>query len=207
MDQITPQPTETKPDTPESDPVMDAFRMELQRLFTGDKPLTARNLNLIIQTATAARDILALRNPRLRGRCRPGAINAMYGGYQGGMMSPMDPMDDEEAEAETVTGNGIPPLPPYPMPNPMGMDRETFGAKILRELVAVVPQVARSLREDPAQIVKAIAEARGAGLNDIAKELEARLRGETKVAVIEVPQSSKPTNSPTPVPVPSEVTP
>ena len=127
----------------------------------------------------------------------------MYGGYQGGMMSPMDPMDDEEPEVE-IAGT---PNPMTPMPNPMGMDRETFGAKILRELVAVVPQVARSLREDPAQIVKAIAEARGAGLNDIAKELEARLRGETKVAVIEIPQSSKPTNTPAPTPVPSEVTP
>lgn len=146
------------------DPVMDGFRLELLNILQGGKKLDARTCMLIIQIASAARDILAVRNPRSRHR-------RIRRGY--GMMNPafVDPMDEECAED---------------IPEPFGpaqeIDRETFGAKVLRELVAIVPEIARVGREDPAQIVKAIAAAKEAGLVDVASRLEERLLGSTAVA-------------------------
>lgn len=179
MDTATPTPPEIKPGTeaPKADPILDAFALELQRLISeAPSPLTPRHLNLIIQTASAARDLLALRNPRVRQRC--GGTFAGYGSSMSGPLpNPIGPYDDD--------------LEPR-----MGPDRETFGAKILRELVAVIPQVSRTMREDPAQIVKAIAEARANGMDDIATQLEERLRGEPPNVTAMLPSSRLPPPQP-----------
>ena len=54
---------------------------------------------------------------------------------------------------------------------------ETFGARIMRELFALMPSALRKTNEDPLAIVAAIADARERGLHDLAAKLEHRLIG------------------------------
>src|SRR4029077_20264658 len=54
---------------------------------------------------------------------------------------------------------------------------ETFGARLLRELLAVVPSLMRPNGEDPQALVHALAEARASGMRDVAEELEVKLFG------------------------------
>lgn len=70
---------------------------------------------------------------------------------------------------------------------------ETFGARILRELMTTLrPQKT----EDPTQLVHALAEARRSGMTDVARELEVKLfgselTGERPIApAIDVPEGS-----------------
>jgi hypothetical protein len=56
---------------------------------------------------------------------------------------------------------------------------ETFGARLLRELMATLPllQQRRDGGDDPKQLVHALAEARRNGMHDVAEQLEVKLFG------------------------------
>lgn len=60
---------------------------------------------------------------------------------------------------------------------------ETFGARILRELLAMT----RKPREDPHELIAAIADARGRGMHDLAAALEQKLVG----TPLEVPKITR----------------
>ena len=54
---------------------------------------------------------------------------------------------------------------------------ESFGARLLRELMASLPMLQGSRGEDPKQLVHALAEARRNGMHDVAEQLEVKLFG------------------------------
>jgi hypothetical protein len=54
---------------------------------------------------------------------------------------------------------------------------ETFGARIMRELLAMMPAFRKNHEEDPHVIIAAIADARARGMHDLAAKLEQRLIG------------------------------
>ena len=54
---------------------------------------------------------------------------------------------------------------------------ETFGARILRELLAMAPTAFRKTPEDPHVLIAAIADARERGMHDLAAKLEQKLIG------------------------------
>lgn len=55
---------------------------------------------------------------------------------------------------------------------------ESFGARLLRELMATLPMLqARRVGDDPKQLVHALAEARRNGMHDVAEQIEVKLFG------------------------------
>lgn len=54
---------------------------------------------------------------------------------------------------------------------------ESFGARLLRELMATLPMLQAPRGEDPKRLVHALAEARRNGMHDVAEELEVKLFG------------------------------
>jgi hypothetical protein len=54
---------------------------------------------------------------------------------------------------------------------------ESFGARLLRELMATLPMLQGSRGEDPKQLVHALAEARRNGMHDVAEQIEVKLFG------------------------------
>ena len=54
---------------------------------------------------------------------------------------------------------------------------ESFGARLLRELMATLPMLQGQRGEDPKRLVHALAEARRNGMHDVAEELEVKLFG------------------------------
>lgn len=66
-------------------------------------------------------------------------------------------------------------------PEPPLQASETFGARLIRELLAAIPSMMRSggdRGDDPRKLVHAIAEARQRGMLDVAEELEVKLFGQ-----------------------------
>lgn len=156
------QPTAVARQQPaEDDAIVKGFHAELKRLIDEDR-LTAKTLNLISQTASAALQILRNRNPRIGCSVTPySGYSVNYGTSPYLSIPPMDVDSSEEGS---------------PAPSP-AMDRETFGAKILREFTSALPQIARAATDDPAKLVEALSVARDKGLTDIATSLEQRLQG------------------------------
>ena len=62
-------------------------------------------------------------------------------------------------------------------PQPPEQVSETFGARMLRELLATLPAMLRKNNEDLHALVRAIADARDRGMPDLATKLEQRLLG------------------------------
>ena len=54
---------------------------------------------------------------------------------------------------------------------------ESFGARLLRELMATLPMLQGPRGDDPKQLVHALAEARRNGMHDVAEQLEVKLFG------------------------------
>lgn len=54
---------------------------------------------------------------------------------------------------------------------------ESFGARLLRELMATLPMLQGPRGEDPKQLVHALAEARRNGMHDVAEQIEVKLFG------------------------------
>ena len=75
---------------------------------------------------------------------------------------------DNNGAMESLTG------PDDPVPAEVAS--ETFGARVLRELLATIPLL-RKTNEDPATLIAAIADARERGMHDLAAKLEQKLMG------------------------------
>jgi hypothetical protein len=69
-------------------------------------------------------------------------------------------------ESRTQAGDSI----------PQEQASETFGARMLREVLATLPMLLKK-PDDPMQLVHALAEARETGMADVARELEIKLFG------------------------------
>jgi len=54
---------------------------------------------------------------------------------------------------------------------------ETFGARLIREIMAMLPMLQQKKTDDPKALVHALAEARKHGMTDVAEELEIKLFG------------------------------
>lgn len=62
-------------------------------------------------------------------------------------------------------------------PESQAQASESFGARLIREILAVMPALTRPHGEDPKALVHALAEARASGMHDVAEELEKKLFG------------------------------
>ena len=166
---------------PSPDPVLEAFRTELRSYV--DQPLTAKSLRQIMEIAEGARNLLQVRNPRLRGKRRRGmgpismqqsSFGSSYSvGSNPGYDCDYDGSSDEDEEEDgDVPGGGV---GVQYTEGRMNLDRETYGARILREIIGATTSILRVSREDPAQIVQAIAAAKKLGMDDLVESLTARL--------------------------------
>jgi hypothetical protein len=131
-------------------PIAKALREELQLAL--QQSLTLKGMIRLRRLVEAGfKTLAALENaPRLRGGNFVGAV-----GY--------DLPLPEEDEQPTYFGS-----------NP-AMNGETYGASVVRELVAAASQYLTKKDEDPVKLVQAIAAAKQAGLTDLEQILRARL--------------------------------
>jgi hypothetical protein len=72
---------------------------------------------------------------------------------------PMETLDDPETPASQMQAS------------------ESYGARIMRELLAMMPAFRKNHEEDPHVVIAAIADARARGMHDLAAKLEQRLVG------------------------------
>ena len=150
-----------------SNRLAETLREELRAILDNDgKPFDLQVARHVYDFAIAAKDLLTVSV-----RTVEDAINVIA---------------DNNGPMETLTGAGEPPPPE--------VASETFGARIMRELFALMPSELRKTNEDPLAIVAAIADARERGLHDLAAKLEHRLIGtplETpKITSVEVVDDS-----------------
>ena len=140
----------------------ETLREELRAILDNDgKPFDLQVARHVYDFAIAAKDLLTVSVKTVED-----AINVIA---------------DNNGPMETLTGAGEPPPPE--------VVSETFGARIMRELFALMPSTLRKENEDPLTIVAAIADARERGMHDLAAKLEHRLIGtplETKITSVEV---------------------
>jgi hypothetical protein len=151
-----PRAREPVPEPEENSPMLEAIALEIREVVS--KPLTSDKLQEVILLCQSAQQVLFIREPRNRlkqkkgVRMMGGPIMAGYNpGYVGSYYDEGEPMSNGQ------------------------LDRETFGAKILRELVNVIPHIARVNREDPAKLIEAIAAAEKHGMTELAADLKERL--------------------------------
>jgi hypothetical protein len=137
--------------------LVDALRAEFRRLIEDEKFM--ENLTTLERLASHARDLamtLGVPDAVVRGP-RGGAQVAMGGFYD---------------TAQGTQGNST-----FSM-NPSG-NPEQFGARAIRELVGLAPDIAsrigKALRQTPASVVDAITKAKAEGLTELAAKLEAKL--------------------------------
>jgi hypothetical protein len=181
---------------PGPDALLEPFRGEMLELLA--TPFThedaKKTLPLLHRMVTTAIDVLRLRLPRVSRMqsCGP------YGGI-GYPMTPgvgMDPFAD-------LDGSGPPNVgPQMPM---QSVDREAFGASMIREIVSAAKPNPQSATE----LVRAIAEARSLGLDDVAKDLLQQLTlstvAPTDVAAAALAESTTGNGPPPPSPLPPTV--
>ncbi len=134
---------------PKTTPAATAIRNELQKLLKTE-PFGIAQLTRIGDIANAGKSLLQATNPdidpSLLGRARtPGAF------YSGGINS------------------GVIDMPSASLSPSNSM--ETFGARVLRDLVPALT----GNKATPLSLVQALAEARDAGLDDVAAELKDQL--------------------------------
>lgn len=133
-----------------SERLAEALRTELRAILDNDgKPFDLQVARHVYDFAIAAKDLLTVSVKTVEDAMRVVA--------------------DNNGAMESLTGAGD-PLPPE-------VASETFGARIMRELFALMPSVLRKNNEDPLAIVAAIADARERGMHDVAAKLEQRLLG------------------------------
>jgi hypothetical protein len=127
----------------------EALRAELRAILDNDgKPFDLQVARHVYDFAIAAKDLLTVSAKSVED-----AIKVVA---------------DNSGAMESLTGPDEPPAPE--------VASETFGARILRELFALLPTIRRD-HEDPLAIVAAIADARERGMLDLAAKLEQKLVG------------------------------
>lgn len=132
-----------------SEHLAEALRTELRAILDNEgKPFDLQVARHVYDFAIAAKDLLTVSVRSVEDAMRVVA--------------------DNKGAMESLTGPDEPPPPE--------VASETFGARILRELFALLPTI-RKDHEDPAAIVAAIADARERGMPDLAAKLEQKLIG------------------------------
>jgi hypothetical protein len=132
-----------------SEQLTEALRAEIRKILDNDgKPFDIMAAQRVYDFAIAAKDMLTV---SVRGVEDAIGVIAQNNG------------------AMESLNNGEPPTPEQAS--------ETFGARMLRELLATLPKLMSKQSEDPITLVAAIAEARERGMSDLAARLEQRLMG------------------------------
>jgi hypothetical protein len=133
-----------------SEHLSEALRTELRAILDNDgKPFDLQVARHVYDFAIAAKDLLTVSVKSVEDAMRVVADN-------NGAMESLTGADD---------------------PQPPEQVSETFGARIMRELLATLPAVLRKSNEDLHSLVGAIADARDRGMPDLAAKLEQRLLG------------------------------
>jgi hypothetical protein len=132
-----------------SERLAETLRAELRTILDNDgKPFDLQVARYVYDFAIAAKDLLTVSVQSVEDAMRVIA--------------------DNKGAMESLTGTDEPPPPE--------VASETFGARIMRELFALLPTI-RKDNEDPLAIVAAIADARDRGMPDLAAKLEQKLIG------------------------------
>ena len=132
-----------------SERLAETLRAELRAILDNDgKPFDLQVARQVYDFAIAAKDLLTVSVKSVEDAMRVVA--------------------DNNGAMESLTG---------PNEAPPEVASETFGARILRELFALMPSVLPKNNEDPLTIVAAIADARDRGMPDLAAKLEQKLIG------------------------------
>lgn len=160
-------------DEPEKEhPVATALKLALKTELEAKEPFTAAKLTKFARAAASG--IKLLRNLEggvagiFPGKRRRG-LGFAFGGGGGG---------DEDPIEEEIGGGALGGPDDYMIANPMAPApfSETFANKAVRELVAVASRfVEAKHRASPEDLIKAIAAARSAKLDEIATKLEKQL--------------------------------
>lgn len=133
-----------------SERLSEALRTELRTILDNDgKPFDLQVARHVYDFAIAAKDLLTVSVKTVEDAIRVVADN-------NGPMESLGSPDD---------------------PTPPEVAAETFGARIMRELFALLPAALHKNNEDPLAIVAAIADARDRGMPDVAARLEQKLLG------------------------------
>jgi hypothetical protein len=133
-----------------SERLAEALRTELRAILDNDgKPFDLQVARYVYDFAISAKDLLTVSVKSVEDAMRVIADN------NGAMESLAGP--NELQPPELVS--------------------ETFGARMLRELLATLPAILHKNQEDPLAVVAAIADARTRGLPDLAAKLEQKLIG------------------------------
>jgi hypothetical protein len=133
-----------------SERLAESLRTELREILDNDgKPFDLQVARYVYDFAIAAKDLLTV------------SVKSVE--------DVMKVIADNNGAMESLVGANDPPPPE--------VASETFGARILRELFALMPSVLPKNNEDPLTIVAAIADARARGMPDVAAKLEQRLMG------------------------------
>jgi len=153
---------ETAVDNALIDPFRDAIRDQLRALIDSDD-FSVRTLEQIAQVAPRLQEVMLTLDPasgavKNKPRVAPG-IYSNTGSVLGSGVT----IGSNFLAGEAATGGDL----------SAGLGGETYGAKMLREMLAGFQQTFN--RQDPVKLVQAIAEARDKGLDDIARNLEERL--------------------------------
>ena len=141
-------------------PLAEALRAEILKLAS-DGVLTAEVLLRITRVAKTGRDLLVTLS------ASPSNLAQMVKPKFGFALNP-DALDDE---------GGL------PMPLAVSSPAENFGMTAIREIIAA----AKGQNDSPVKLVEALAAAREHGLDDVARELEAKLGIVKPVAVLPAP--------------------
>ncbi len=148
-----------KPEPPAEPAFAKALREQLRDM--ADKPLTVKSARQIGMFASASAKLMKIvgRGPLPSGKRH-------YGGYMGPLGNMDDELDDE--------GGGMSVVPLSPLSS-LG-NAETFGSNVVRQALAAYKEIEENKKRSPIQLIRAIGEAKRAGLDDIAEELKAKLR-------------------------------
>jgi hypothetical protein len=132
-----------------SERLTEALRTELREILdAGGKPFDERVARQVYDFAIAAKDLLMASAKGVDATIK--TIADLNGPVES-LTSPDDPVPAEQAS-------------------------ETFGARMMREILATLPMLLKK-PDDPKQLVHALAEARQAGMDDVVRELEIKLFG------------------------------
>jgi hypothetical protein len=132
-----------------SERLAETLRTELREILdAGGKPFDVQVARHVYDFAIAAKDLLVVSAKGVEATLK--IINDTNGPMES-LTSPDDPVPTEQAS-------------------------ETFGARMMREILATLPMLLKK-PDDPKQLVHALAEARQAGMDDVVRELEIKLFG------------------------------
>ena len=157
LDQIKEAPDKSPAEPPPEEPFAVALREKIRAM--ADDPLTVKSARQIGMFAAGAAKLMKIvgKGPLPTRRRSSGLWNP------GGM-------EDEDLLDPVALGNGMPVI--SPLSNPA----ETFGSTVVRQAIAAYREMEKSKKRSPVALIRAISEARKAGLDDIAEELTVKLR-------------------------------